>query len=214
MKTCQLSVWVWNLTCLHIYSSSSHFHSLSFFLLLIFRHVKWINSGTWYNTETVCHLARLMDPTLVTHRGDNQWLMFLYVHMFVQYTWIWHVASGGYVWWKWRVVSSEGCQRMCRFTVDAHVFGGMHAHTHTHTHTHTHINLPLSELWPSHTPLMFQGVKKRWKKHLQPNHFRSFQRFSIHVLGVRSEGLLSSWGGWTHAVSNPTPLEVTQCQRE
>ena len=46
----------------------------------------------------------------------------------------------------------------------------------THAHTHTHRYIYICALLTSHTPLMFQGVKKM-EKHLKPNHFRSVQWF-------------------------------------
>lgn len=72
-----------------------------------------------------------------------------------------------------------------------------HQNTHTRTHTRrTHLPAPPPS---THTPLMFQGVKKT-EKHLQPNHFRSLQRFlSVFAKSLRVKV----------SAGNPTLLEVT-----
>lgn len=81
--------------------------------------------------------------------------------------------------------------------------------------TYIHIRRTcLSALSSSHTPLMFHGVKKM-EKHLQPNHFRGFQRFLFMCAeSVREEVSSPATQGWQHALGNPTLLEVILRQRE
>lgn len=74
-------------------------------------------------------------------------------------------------------VNLAGCQR-CGEN-DTCVWG------HTGTYAHLRAAYP-SALSPSHTPLMFQGVKKM-EKRLQPNHFRRFQRFLFMCVQSQSE---------------------------
>ena len=96
------------------------------------------------------------------------------------------------------------------------MFEDTYTHTHTHTHIHTHLTTTdLPALLPSHIPLMFQGVKKI-EKHLQPNHFRSFQSF-LFMFAESVRVKVSSpveKEGRPHALRNPILLEVILCQRE
>lgn len=99
----------------------------------------WLTQQTWQRW--------LMELTI----GDT-WHMFLYVHMFVQYTWIWQVAIGGYIWWKWRVVSSEwpSVWVVEKTLATAHVSEVLRAHIHTRRKTLSPRTLTCSHT--SHVP--------------------------------------------------------------
>lgn len=166
----------------------------------------------WYNIIWYWNRVNLTDLTRVTRQTDNWWLV---ADVLV----CTHVRTVH--------VNLAGCQRrlrvvkmtcgvkwmacVCRWWKNSNKRSSVWGRTRTYTHMQTPY---LPALSPAHTPLMFQGVKKM-EKHLQPNHFRSFQRFLFMCAeSVRAKVSSPALEDWPHALGNPTLLEVIRCQRE
>lgn len=113
-------------------------HPLLFFIIVIYQFnsiiINQFNLFLQVPETESGHLVKLMDLTLVTHQSDHQSV----THgacsgMYTLYMWIWQIASGSYVWWKWPV-SSEWVGVLVVAT-HSQTLTCVWGHTHTHTYS-------------------------------------------------------------------------------